>query len=103
IRGERLLERLRETFGLDSVTLLRHGSVINCVGDPCTDAQAADAEVRVDDEYTLLLKGHPLEASDRRIVEAFAAQAALALKQERLSAEAAAAKPLAEADRMRTA
>ncbi|MFI5897626.1 DUF4118 domain-containing protein [Actinoplanes sp. NPDC051513] len=103
IRGERLLERLRETFGLDSVTLLENGAVTACVGDPCTDAQDADAEVKVDDEHTLLLRGHPLEASDRRIVEAFAAQAALALKQERLSAEAAAAKPLAEADRMRTA
>jgi len=51
----------------------------------------------------MLLKGHTLEASDRRIVEAFAAQAALALRQERLTAEAAAARPLAEADRMRTA
>jgi two-component system, OmpR family, sensor histidine kinase KdpD len=45
----------------------------------------------------------PLAAADRRIVEAFAAQAAPALRQERLSAEAAAAKPLAAADRMRTA
>ncbi|MFF5297670.1 sensor histidine kinase [Paractinoplanes globisporus] len=103
IRGERLLERLRETFGLDSVTLLENGQITACVGEPCTDARNADAEVKVDDEHTLLLRGHPLDASDRRIVEAFAAQAALAVKQERLSAEAAAAKPLAEADRMRTA
>jgi two-component system sensor histidine kinase KdpD len=36
-------------------------------------------------------------------VEAFAAQAAIALRQERLTAQAAAAKPLAEADKMRTA
>jgi two-component system sensor histidine kinase KdpD len=103
IRGERLLERLRETFSLDSVTLLENGQIIACVGEPCTDPRSADAEVKVDDEHTLLLRGHPLDASDRRIVEAFAAQAALAVKQERLSAEAAAAKPLAEADRMRTA
>ena len=103
IRGERLLEQLRETFSLDSVTLLENGEVVACVGEPCTDPQSADAEVKVDDEHTLLLRGHPLDASDRRIVEAFAAQAALAVRQERLSAEAAAAKPLAEADRMRTA
>ena len=57
----------------------------------------------VDDALTLVLRGHPLEADDRRIVEAFAAQAAVALRQERLTAEAAAASPLAEADRMRTA
>ncbi|WP_433300319.1 DUF4118 domain-containing protein [Actinoplanes sp. CA-030573] len=103
IRGERLLERLRETFGLDSVTFLEGGQVVACVGDPCTDPRTADADVKVDDEHRLLLRGHPLDASDRRIVEAFAAQAALAIKQERLSAEAAAARPLAEADRMRTA
>jgi two-component system sensor histidine kinase KdpD len=101
--GERLLERLRETFALESVTLLEDGVVTACVGEPCVDPQIADAEVKVDDRHTLLLRGHPLAASDRRIVEAFAAQAALALRQERLSVEAAAAKPLAEADRMRTA
>ncbi|NMO54963.1 sensor histidine kinase KdpD [Actinoplanes sp. TBRC 11911] len=103
IRGERLLERLRETFSLDSVTLLEDGKVASCVGDPCTDPNTADAEVIIDDHHRLLLRGHPLDASDRRILEAFAAQAALALQQERLSAEAAAAKPLAEADKMRTA
>jgi K+-sensing histidine kinase KdpD len=50
-----------------------------------------------------VLRGHPLDAADRRIVEAFAAQAVVALRQERLADEAEAARPLAEADRMRTA
>jgi two-component system sensor histidine kinase KdpD len=107
LRGERplmaLLERLRETFTLDSVTLLDQGVVVAHVGEACTVAREADVEVKVDDTMTMLLRGHPLEASDRRIVEAFAAQATVALRQERLTAEAAAAKPLAEADRMRTA
>jgi two-component system sensor histidine kinase KdpD len=108
LRGERplmaLLERLRETFTLDSVTVLDHGTVVAAVGQPpCTRSTDADAEVRGADHVTMLLKGRHLEASDRRIVEAFAAQATLALRQERLTAEAAAAKPLAEADRMRTA
>ncbi|GAA0479386.1 sensor histidine kinase [Paractinoplanes deccanensis] len=108
LRGERplmaLLERLRETFGFDSVTLLSDGEPAAEVGHPvCTRASDADVEVRADEHITMLLKGHPLAASDRRIVEAFAAQAAVALRQQRLSAEAAAAKPLAEADRMRTA
>jgi two-component system sensor histidine kinase KdpD len=108
LRGERpllaLLDRLRETFTLDSVTLLEDGAVVAEAGGPvCTDSADADAEVKVDDHLTMLLKGRPLQASDRRIVEAFAAQAALALRQERLTAEAATAKPLAEADRMRTA
>ncbi|MET0494840.1 MAG: sensor histidine kinase KdpD [Actinoplanes sp.] len=108
LRGERpllaLLERLRETFTLDSVTLLEKGAVVAEAGSPvCTRSADADAEVKVDDTLTLLVKGRPLQASDRRIIEAFAAQAALALRQERLTAEAATAKPLAEADRMRTA
>jgi len=108
LRGERpliaLLDRLRETFTLRSVTLLDRGAVVASVGDePCTVARDADVEVKADDDLTMLLRGHSLAASDRRIVEAFAAQAAVALRQERLAAEAAAAKPLAEADRMRTA
>ena len=50
-----------------------------------------DAQVRVDDTMTLVLRGHALDAADRRVVEAFAAQAAVALRQERLAAQAAVA------------
>ncbi|MFI7542109.1 DUF4118 domain-containing protein [Actinoplanes sp. NPDC049599] len=108
LRGDRpllaLLGRLRETFTLESVTLLENGVVVaEAGGPPCTHAADADAEVTVDDHLVMLLKGRPLRAGDRRIVEAFAAQAALAVRQERLAAEAATARPLAEADRMRTA
>jgi len=124
LRGARplqaLLERLRETFGLRSVTLLERlpdtprspdrqrdaasWRVAACVGEPpCYTPGEGDVEVPVDENLALALRGRPLDASDRRIVEAFAAQAAVALRQERLAAEAAAAKPLAEADKMRTA
>ncbi|WP_045745623.1 DUF4118 domain-containing protein [Actinoplanes rectilineatus] len=107
LRGERpliaLLDRLRETFGLETVTLLEKGAVVAAVGPPCERAAEADVEVLGEGDLRMLLKGRTLEASDRRIVEAFAAQAAVALRQERLAAEAARAKPLAEADRLRTA
>jgi len=124
LRGARpltaLLERLRETFGLTTVSLLerlpdtlerpdrqrdpRAWRVAANVGaDACTTPAAGDAEVRVDDELTLVLRGRVLPAADRRIVQAFAAQAAVALRQERLTEEAAAARPIAEADRLRTA
>ena len=81
------------------------------MGQPCAAPGEGDVEVPVaavgdgagGDELALVLRGHALAAADRRIVEAFAAQAALALRQERLAEEAAAARPLAEADRMRTA
>ncbi|MFD6951362.1 histidine kinase [Nocardiopsis sp. TSRI0078] len=124
LRGSRpleaLLERLRETFSLESVALLerRPGTsarpdsrqdpgtweVVASVGDrPCEAPGESDADVPVDESLTLVLHGHRPRAGDRRIIEAFAAQAALALRQERLAREAATAGPLAEADRMRTA
>ncbi|BCJ76056.1 sensor histidine kinase [Catellatospora sp. IY07-71] len=124
LRGARplqaLLDNLRETFQLDAVTVLeRRGdgpAGPDCQGDPtawrvaatvggapCFTPAQGDTAVPVDDEITLVLRGPSLPAADRRIIEAFAAQAALALRQERLAEEAARARPLAEADRMRTA
>jgi two-component system, OmpR family, sensor histidine kinase KdpD len=44
-----------------------------------------------------------LPAADRRVLGAFASYAAVALDQQRLAAQAEAAKPIAAADRMRTA
>jgi two-component system sensor histidine kinase KdpD len=107
LRGQRpllaLLDRLRETFGLDAVALHEDGTAVAEVGRPGLRAVDADVSVRADAGLTVLLAGRTLEASDRRVVEAFAAQAAIALRQERLTAEAATAKPLAEANRLRTA
>ncbi|MCW6004421.1 DUF4118 domain-containing protein [Micromonospora sp. CPCC 205371] len=124
LRGARplaaLLERLRETFGLKSVTLLERApgavggperqedpaawQIAATVGDPpCRAPGEGDTTVAVDDELALVLCGRALPAADRRIVEASAAQAALALRQERLAAEAAKARPLEAADKMRTA
>ncbi|GFJ81455.1 sensor histidine kinase [Phytohabitans houttuyneae] len=124
LRGDRplaaLLERLRETFGLESVTLLERRPdappspdrphdpnswriAATVGGRPCAAPGEGATDVPIDDDLALVLRGHPLPAADRRIVEAFAAQAALALRQERLSEEAATARPLAEADKMRTA
>jgi two-component system sensor histidine kinase KdpD len=77
-------------------------TVVACVGSPiCLAPGEGDAEVHVDESYTLVLSGHPLAAQDRRILEAFAAQATIALRQERL--EEATAGSLAEVDRVRTA
>jgi two-component system sensor histidine kinase KdpD len=124
LRGSRplpaLLEQVRETLALDSVTLLERRAdalggpelehsneawtVVACVGNPiCLAPGDGDAEVHVDDSYTLVLSGHPLAAQDRRVLEAFAAQATVALRQERLEQTAATAGSLAEVDRLRTA
>jgi two-component system sensor histidine kinase KdpD len=60
-------------------------------------------DIPVTDTLSLVLTGRPLHAEDRRVVGAFAAYAAVALEQQRLAAEAEAAKPIAAADKMRTA
>ncbi|MGY0231997.1 DUF4118 domain-containing protein [Longispora urticae] len=124
LRGGRpltaLLEQLLETFHLTSVTLLEARPDLpagpdrqrdpdawevaaTVGGTPCATPAEGDVDVPVDDRLALVLRGHPLAAADQRIVEAFAAQAAVALRQERLAERAAAAEPLAEVDRLRTA
>jgi two-component system, OmpR family, sensor histidine kinase KdpD len=121
-----LLDRIREAFGMDSVTLLECGPPD---GGPPADASAerlrgtpgawhvvasrgalvlsrpdeADVEVPASDRLLLALKGRTLPAADRRVLAAFASYAAVALDQQRLAAEAEAAKPIAAADKMRTA
>ncbi|GAA2308959.1 sensor histidine kinase KdpD [Nonomuraea roseoviolacea subsp. roseoviolacea] len=122
LRGEAalpsLLARLRETFGLTSVTLLeRIGPpspddpaepqawriLATAGGAPVTCPAGADTDVTVRDGLVLAARGRLLAASDRRVLEAFAAEIAVALRQDRLREQAELAEPLAEADRMRTA
>ncbi|MFI6325078.1 DUF4118 domain-containing protein [Nonomuraea sp. NPDC050556] len=103
-----LLGRLREVYGLASVTLLeRDGDGWQIAGiaggPPATSPGGADTDVVIDDELVLAVRGRLLDAADRRVLEAFAAEAAVALRQQRLREEASRAQPLAEADRMRTA
>ncbi|HEY0538027.1 MAG TPA: DUF4118 domain-containing protein [Actinoallomurus sp.] len=124
LRGEStpgdLLERLRVAFGLDSATLLERRPdapltpgrqadpdcwrIVATVGEePCGSPDEGAAEIAVDDDLTLVLRGRTPSAADQRVLEAFAAQAGLALRQHRLTAEAEQARPLAAADRMRSA
>jgi two-component system, OmpR family, sensor histidine kinase KdpD len=122
LRGQQaltaVLDRVREAFGMESVTLLertpgssggRRGPVTGWTpvatsgGPELARPEDADVDMPVTDGLTLALRGRALPASDRRILGAFAAYAAAALEQQRLSAEAEAARPIAEADRMRTA
>jgi two-component system, OmpR family, sensor histidine kinase KdpD len=109
-----LLERTREAFGMRSACLLeRPGGAASPAADwtvvassgenPACRPDDADVNVPISDTLSLSLSGRPLPASDRRVLGAFAAYAAVALEQQRLAAEAEAAKPIAAADRMRTA
>jgi two-component system, OmpR family, sensor histidine kinase KdpD len=112
-----LLERTREAFGMRSACLLERKdagagrgasaadwSLVACAGEaPVSRPDAAEVHIPVTDTLSLVLTGRPLPAGDRRVLGAFAAYAAVALEQERLAAEAEAAKPIAAADKMRTA
>ncbi|MFD4511708.1 DUF4118 domain-containing protein [Streptomyces sp. NPDC058457] len=107
---EALLERVRETFGMESVALLeRTGETApwTCAGSvgsqPAEHPEDADVDVPVGDHMALSLRGRVLPASDRRVLAAFAAQAAVVLDRQRLQHEADRAKELAEGNRIRTA
>ncbi|MER6625295.1 MULTISPECIES: sensor histidine kinase KdpD [unclassified Streptomyces] len=114
LRGETsldaLLERVRETFGMESVALLERESDVapwTCAGSvgprPCATPDEADVDVPVGDHTALALSGRVLPAEDRRVLAAFAAQAAVVVDRRRLQQEANQAKELAEGNRIRTA
>ncbi|MFE2871249.1 ATP-binding protein [Embleya sp. NPDC059259] len=114
LRGEQalpaLLERVRETFGMESVALLRcegpHGAWtdVGSVGpNPPSRPDAADVEVPIDETLALALSGRPLPADNRRVLGAFAAQAALVLERRALVAEAAEARRVGEDNSVDTA
>jgi two-component system sensor histidine kinase KdpD len=123
LRGESgvdaLLERVRESFGMTSATLLQRPAgaadtssrgpactwaIVGSAG-PAPPARPEDADVDVDvgDGFCLALRGHPLPADERRVLGAIAAQAAVTVEQRRLAEAAEAAKPIAEAGQMRAA
>ncbi|MFF8930408.1 ATP-binding protein [Streptomyces longwoodensis] len=108
---EALLERVRETFGMESAALLERADDLapwTCagragVGGPVERPEDADVDVPVGDHMALALTGRVLPAEDRRVLAAFAAQAAVVLDRRRLREEADRARALAEGNRIRTA
>lgn len=113
LRGETgldaLLERLRETFGMESVALLERGddtrpwTCTAVVGPRSVDRpEDADVDIPVGDHLALALTGRVLPAEDRRVLGAFAAQAAVVLDRQRLVDQAEGARRLAEGHKIRT-
>ena len=120
LRGEQalpaLLDRVQETFGMRSVSLLeRHDGpssqggagpwrVLASVGPDAPRRPAdGDCSAEIDDRQLLVLRGHPLPAEDHRVLTAFASQVAVAYRQRELAEAARAVEPLAESERARTA
>ncbi|NEB15937.1 sensor histidine kinase [Streptomyces coelicoflavus] len=108
---ETLLERVRETFGMESAALLEREDDVapwTCAGragsgPPVDRPEDADVDMPVGDHMALALTGRVLPAEDRRVLAAFAAQAAVVLDRRRLREEADRARALAEGNRIRTA
>ncbi|MFC9694704.1 DUF4118 domain-containing protein [Kribbella sp. NPDC056951] len=117
LRGETalpaLLERVREAFGMTGACLMERvdEDELTEVWRPlasagtmtCGRPEEGDAEVPARDDLVLVLQGRQLAADERRLVGAMALYAAALVDGERLEEAAAEAKPLAEADKLRTA
>jgi two-component system sensor histidine kinase KdpD len=105
-----LLDQACETFGMRSAALFeanadgRGMSVIEVSGTlPPRSVDDADVAVDAGPGLVMALAGAPLPASDRRMLDAFAAQAAAVLERNRLADRAADATRLRESDAVRTA
>jgi two-component system sensor histidine kinase KdpD len=113
LRGEQalpaLLERVRETFAVGSVALLRRlddsgWTSLATVGDhAATRPEDAETEVPVGEDMVMALRGRRLAGEDQRLLAAFANEVAVAFQQRQLAEQARAADELAQADRARTA
>jgi two-component system sensor histidine kinase KdpD len=125
LRGETalpaLLERVRESFAMTGVVLLERQPAVGDGGevrpDPagpwvelaqageptCVRPEEGDAEIPAREGLVLVLQGRKLAADELRMVGAFASHAAALVDRTRLSRQAAEVKPLAEADKLRTA
>ncbi|MEV8559536.1 ATP-binding protein [Streptomyces sp. NPDC051917] len=97
VRGEAtipaLLERTRETFGMESADLV----------DEPPDAEAGVTAVPAGPGAWLALRGRTLSSSERRVLAAFAAHVGAAVERARLAEAAAEVEPVKAADRLRTA
>jgi len=125
-----LLHQVADTFGMTSVTLLERAaepappdggtqraasrgevdgqwSVRASVGSqPCTRPDDGDIRVPVTADMALVARSapsRPLRARDRRLLEAFAAQASTVLEARRLQREAGRARRAADGNALRTA
>ncbi|MEJ8651166.1 ATP-binding protein [Streptomyces sp. MS1.AVA.3] len=106
LRGDRavpaLLERTRETFGMDSIELRPRGGEAKpaVVGGPVSDYET---KVAIGDDSVLVLSGRRLPAAEHRVLTAFAAHLTAAVERARLAEAAAEVEPVKAANRMRTA
>ena len=101
---EALVGQLREAFGMTSVALVEEGTLIYAAADESVAApEDEETSLTLGGTANLRLRGKTLAASDRKILGAFVSQLESALERRRLAAEAEGMRPLAAADRLRSA
>ncbi|MGH9228382.1 MAG: ATP-binding protein [Acidimicrobiales bacterium] len=104
-----LVDNLRRAFGLGGVALLRRTDgdrwqVETAAGETAARTPEEADQVRpLAPDLVLAVTGSDLAAEDQRVLNAFAAQLAAAIDRRRISAQAARATALAEADELRSA
>jgi two-component system sensor histidine kinase KdpD len=99
-----LVGRMREAFGMTSVILYDDGVPLYAATDATLTAdEDVETTFPLGTTATLYLRGPDLPAANRRILDAFLSQIESALSQRSLASEAEGMRPLAEADRLRTA
>ena len=107
IRGENAVEamanRMREIFGMTSVTVNYRDEQLFESGAVTVASEEKRTVVELGDDGSVVLTGRVLQASDRRILDAFVSQIEAALEQRELRNAAQGIRPLEEADRLRTA
>jgi two-component system sensor histidine kinase KdpD len=104
-----LVDHLRRAFGLGGVALLRRtdgdswqAETVAGEAAPRTPAEA-DQVRPLGADLVLAIRGSDLAAEDQRVLNAFVAQLAAAIDRRRISAQAAQATALAEANELRSA
>jgi two-component system sensor histidine kinase KdpD len=103
-----LVEGLRTAFDLDATALLRADGddwLVEAAAGPDAPRRPGEASLvhPVGDNLVLALRGHPLAAQDRRVLNAFTAQLGAAVERRRLAGQAARAEALSRADELRSA
>jgi two-component system sensor histidine kinase KdpD len=104
----RLLDRVREAFAMSTVAILERVDdqwvISACSGPPdCGKPEQADVDVAVEPDVHLVAHGRTLPAADRRLLEAVAGQALIALRNRQIADEAAEARRRADAVELRSA
>ena len=102
-----LLGKVCEVFSMTGAAVLRRSedgwTVEASHGDAPTTVADSDADIVVSPEVSVVLRGHPLDAADQRLMSAYAAHFAVVRERREALAESRHAAELAEGNRTRTA